>query len=67
VFVERPECELEFVRAAHDPSVHVARAAVKSDRARMDHVARSRARRGANLNHVESARRPPLVVNPMAP
>jgi hypothetical protein len=67
VFVERPECELEFVRAAHDPSVHVARVVAKSDRARTDHVARSPARRGANLNHVESARRPPLVVNPMAP
>ncbi|MGD0691937.1 MAG: hypothetical protein ABSA22_06305, partial [Acidimicrobiales bacterium] len=64
---ERPGCELEFVRVGHDPSAHVDRAAAKSDRARMDRVARSLARRGANLNHGESARRPLLVVNPKAP
>ena len=63
----RLACEPAFAQAAHGPSGHAVPGAEKSDRAPTHRAARSRVRRGANLNHDENVKRPLLGVNPMVP
>jgi len=66
-FEVKLECELVFARADRDPSVRVAPAVARSDRARTRRAVKSRALREVNLNHGETAKRPVPVVNPKAP
>ena len=66
-FEVKLECELVFDPADRDPSVHVAPAVARSDRARTLRAVKSHALRVPNLNHDESAKRPVPVNNPKVP